>query len=155
MKIFEMGIKGIVILGAGAAIADTSRPSLSNNLAEPALESRIVEGEVLYKQNCAVCHGTNLEGQKDWRTAKNDGVLAAPPHDQTGHTWHHDDELLFAYTKLGGRELMAEKGMDFDSGMPGFGDVLSDSEINAILDYIKSTWPDRVREMQAQRNTTK
>jgi mono/diheme cytochrome c family protein len=36
--------------------------------------------------------------------------------------------------------------------MPGFGPVLDASEIEAILDYIKSTWPDRIRETQAQRS---
>jgi len=36
--------------------------------------------------------------------------------------------------------------------MIGFGDVLSDDEIIAVLSYIKSTWPDRVREVHDERN---
>jgi mono/diheme cytochrome c family protein len=111
----------------------------------------IAAGEALYAENCAACHGANLEGQDDWRSPGEDGRLPAPPHDETGHTWHHGDQVLFEYTKLGGRALMASQGMEFDSGMPGFGDQLSDQEIWNILGYIKSTWPERVQEMQAVR----
>lgn len=111
----------------------------------------LAQGEDLYQQYCAACHGVNLEGQGDWRSPGPDGRLPAPPHDETGHTWHHGDQLLFAYTKYGGKDLMAQRGMEFDSGMPGFEDTLTDPEIWAILDYIKSTWPDRVQTIQAQR----
>lgn len=108
-------------------------------------------GQTLYAENCAACHGASLEGQDNWQSPGEDGRLPAPPHDETGHTWHHGDQVLFEYTKLGGRALMAAQGMEFDSGMPGFGDQLSDQEIWNILGYIKSTWPDRIQEMQAVR----
>lgn len=111
----------------------------------------IAQGQTLYAANCAACHGADLEGQEDWQTPGPDGRLPAPPHDQTGHTWHHPDQVLFSYTKLGGRALMAEQGMEFDSGMPGFGEQLTDQEIWNILGYIKSTWPERMRETQAVR----
>ena len=86
-----------------------------------------------------------------WRSPGPDGRLPAPPHDETGHTWHHPDSLLFTYTKLGGKEALAEQGVDFNSGMPGFGDQLSDPEIWNIIAYIKSTWPDRMQTIQAER----
>jgi mono/diheme cytochrome c family protein len=35
--------------------------------------------------------------------------------------------------------------------MPAFGGVLTDEEITAILDYVKSTWPERERKYQAAR----
>ena len=108
-------------------------------------------GQTLYAENCAACHGASLEGQDNWQSPGEDGRLPAPPHDETGHTWHHGDQVLFEYTKLGGRALMAAQGMEFDSGMPGFGDQLSDQEIWNILGYIKSTWPGRIQEMQAVR----
>lgn len=111
----------------------------------------ITAGQTLYVENCASCHGASLEGQENWQSPGEDGRLPAPPHDETGHTWHHGDQVLFEYTKLGGRALMAAQGMEFDSGMPGFGDQLSDQEIWNILGYIKSTWPDRIQEMQAVR----
>ena len=113
----------------------------------------LARGEALYVEYCASCHGANLEGQGDWRSPGPDGRLPAPPHDKTGHTWHHGDQLLFEYTKLGGVALMAQRGVEFDSGMPGFGEQLTDTEIYSVLAYIKSTWPDRIRKIQAERSS--
>ena len=53
-------------------------------------------GEKIYQAQCASCHGPNLEGQPDWRTRDANGFLPAPPHDATGHTWHHADDLLLS-----------------------------------------------------------
>jgi mono/diheme cytochrome c family protein len=117
------------------------------------LGRNVSAGETLYQENCAVCHGANLEGQKNWQSPDENGVMPAPPHDQSGHTWHHDNQLLFDYTKLGGQVLVESRGInDFKSGMPGFGGALSDEEIWDILGYIYSTWPERVQEIQSGRN---
>lgn len=113
----------------------------------------IAKGETLYNENCAVCHGINLEGQKGWQRQKVDGIPLAPPHDETGHTWHHDNQLLFFYTKLGGADLLAKRGIsNFKSGMPGFDGVLSDEDIWDTLGYIRSTWPERIQDIQDARN---
>ena len=142
------------LLGVGIAIAVAILSGLvlsgSNGFGQ---NSTIAVGQDLYAENCASCHGANLEGQPDWRSKGPDGKLPAPPHDQTGHTWHHGDTLLFDYTKFGGTELMKRQGIDFDSGMPGFGDILSDDEIRSILSFIKSTWPERERRIQAERSS--
>ncbi|MBY6116554.1 cytochrome c [Mameliella alba] len=118
------------------------------------LDGRDIDaGARLYAENCAACHGAGLEGQPDWQTPGADGVMPAPPHDETGHTWHHGNVQLFDYTKLGGAELVKRMGLSsFNSGMPGFGDVLSDEEIWQILAYIRSTWPEEIRQIQAGRN---
>lgn len=123
-------------------------------LADHEFENRdIVAGQALYVEHCASCHGANLKGQPDWQSPNAEGVLPAPPHDVTGHTWHHDNALLFEYTKLGGKAALAERGIaNFNSGMPGFGDVTSDAEIWNILAYIRSTWPKRAQQSQANRN---
>jgi mono/diheme cytochrome c family protein len=52
--------------------------------------------------------------------------VTAPPHDATGHTWHHDDAYLVETTKHGG-QATAPRG--FVSGMPAFGDKLTDDEV--------------------------
>ncbi|WP_299742651.1 cytochrome c [uncultured Tateyamaria sp.] len=117
------------------------------------LDRDIIAGQTLYQAQCAACHGANLEGQPNWRSPNDDGALPAPPHDETGHTWHHDNQLLFEYTKLGGRGALATRGVtDFNSSMPAFEGVISDDEIWDILAYIRSTWPERVQEMHASRN---
>ena len=123
-------------------------------LADHELENRdLGNGRALYAEHCASCHGRDLEGQPSWRRIAEDGLLPAPPHDATGHTWHHDNALLFDYTKLGGKALMAARGVSgFRSGMEGFADVLADDEIWNILAYIRSTWPERIKRIQASRN---
>lgn len=103
---------------------------------------RITLGKALYGEHCASCHGKNLEGQPNWKVAKPDGRLPAPPHDATGHTWHHPDQQLFDITKKGTEALI---GGTYKSDMIGFGDVLSDDEIRAVLAYIESTWPQPIR----------
>ena len=113
----------------------------------------LAAGSQLYADNCAVCHGANLEGQPDWQTPDADGVYPAPPHDASGHTWHHSNAQLFAYTKLGGQRVVKDMGLrNFTSGMPAFEDVLSDDEIWSILAFIAASWPAREAEVQASRN---
>jgi len=145
-----LGAAVVAALGAGAYVWNVAGATSGNVTVSPG-DVDLVAGQTLYAKVCAACHGTNLEGQENWRSPGEDGRLPAPPHDETGHTWHHGDQVLFEYTKLGGREMMAAQGMEFDSGMPAFGEELSDQEIWNILGYIKSTWPERVREIQAAR----
>ncbi len=116
-------------------------------LAQEALPETLALGQALYATNCASCHGANLEGQPDWQRRLANGRMPAPPHDETGHTWHHSDQQLFRITKGG---IAAEIGGTYETDMPVFDGVLSDDEIHAILAYIKSTWPERQREFQAE-----
>nr|WP_108389376.1 cytochrome c [Yoonia sediminilitoris] len=103
----------------------------------------VSRGTTVYQENCASCHGINLEGQPNWRSRDEDGLLPAPPHDASGHTWHHDGETLFQLTKYGVGALINDP--DYASNMPIYDGVLSDDEIIAVLSYIKSTWPDEIR----------
>ena len=142
-----------VLLASAAAGAWLMTQAGTETNAPPEIADQ-AEGEKLYQSYCASCHGANLEGQPDWRSPGPDGALPAPPHDETGHTWHHPDSVLFDYTRLGGKAALAAQGVDFASSMPGFGDQLSDVQIRDILAYIKSTWPDRQRQVQAERSAT-
>ena len=107
----------------------------------------IALGRTIYETQCAACHGAQLEGQPDWQMPLPSGRLPAPPHDATGHTWHHPDDILFRIVKEGTAAIV---GGGYESDMPGFADVLSDAEIRAVLAYIKSTWPERERSYQAE-----
>jgi mono/diheme cytochrome c family protein len=102
----------------------------------------VAEGEAIYAEHCANCHGAALEGQADWRQRNADGRLPAPPHDASGHTWHHSAEQLFALTKQGPAALV---GQGYQSDMPAYEGVLGDREIVAVLSYIKSRWPAEIR----------
>ena len=109
----------------------------------------VAQGKQLYTENCASCHGDKLEGEPDWQSPKPDGLRPAPPHDDSGHTWHHPDAQIFDLTKRG---VAAVGGRGYESAMIGYEDVLSDAEILATLAYIKSTWPRRVIEMHDAMN---
>ncbi len=106
-------------------------------------------GQSLYTENCAVCHGNNLEGQENWRASDASGYMPAPPLDENGHTWHHPDAQLFEITKFG---TEAYVGGGYKSNMEAFDELLSDDEIAAVLAYIKSTWPQQIIDRHDQMN---
>ena len=124
----------------------------ATNRADASDPKLVARGEVLYQQHCASCHGADLEGQPNWRERDADGMLPAPPHDMTGHTWHHNDALLFDVTKYGSTAVIGE---DYMSNMPGFADKMSDGDIWAVLAYIKSTWPPQIQEIQSELEDTR
>ena len=105
-------------------------------------------GKNIYAQQCAVCHGAKLEGQPDWQRKLANGRFPAPPHDDSGHTWHHPDEVLFGITKNGLALPYAPKG--YESDMPAFAGKLSDEEIRAVLAYIGSHWSSEVQKLRAE-----
>lgn len=110
-------------------------------------------GSDVYEANCASCHGADLEGQPNWRSPGDDGQLPAPPHDETGHTWHHDGETLFQLTKYGVGALIDDP--DYASNMPIYEGILTDEEIIAVLSYIKSTWPPEIRAAHDDRDASR
>lgn len=112
---------------------------------DPEDKALVALGKTVYAAHCAECHGANLEGQPNWRSRNPDGTLPAPPHDDSGHTWHHPDRDMFNYTKNGGQAL-APPG--FKSAMPGFAEILTDREIWAVLSYIHTHWSPRAAERQ-------
>jgi mono/diheme cytochrome c family protein len=116
---------------------------------DPAWQSQVKLGAGIYARHCSSCHGTSLEGQPNWKKRLADGSYPAPPLDETGHTWHHPDSILFATVKLGGQ---ATAPPDFRANMPAFSGVLSDNEIRAVLVLIKSRWPPEIRRVQEEIN---
>ena len=107
-------------------------------------------GEAVYRANCAACHGEQLEGQANWRERDAEGYLLAPPHDATGHTWHHSDDLLFEITKYGPGKVVNDP--DYKTRMPTYEGILSDDDIIAVLSFIKNTWAEEEREWQESTN---
>ncbi|MCK9513505.1 MAG: cytochrome c [Pigmentiphaga sp.] len=141
---------GIAVLGVAVVSYSMLRPPTLAFI-DPAEQQLVMQGKVVYANNCAVCHGKALEGQPNWRQRMQNGRLPAPPHDETGHTWHHPDAMLIDMVKnslVPGRT--APPGYETD--MPAYRDLLTDDEIIAVLAYIKSSWPPEV--LEAQKNVT-
>jgi len=125
--------------------------SLRNDVsASPVENAKYSRGKLVYNRFCSFCHGRNLQGQANWRTRKPDGKLPAPPHDETGHTWHHADQTLFDITKYGLVPPNAPE--NYKTDMPGWKDTLKDEDIWSVINYIKSRWPEEVRQQQKEIN---
>lgn len=151
MKFLSLFIIGAVALTvAGFYYFSMSEEMQSQKIKlEPNDINLVTAGRTVYLQNCASCHGIQLEGQKNWRRRNSEGYLPAPPHDETGHTWHHSDSYLFNMTKYGIEKIIGKK---YQNNMPAYDGILSDDEIIAVLSYIKSMWPKSIREKHDQIN---
>jgi mono/diheme cytochrome c family protein len=136
-------IVGVISLGVGR-LGTTSDVS-----ANPQNRQLVAQGRLIYGQHCASCHGANLEGQPNWKQELPEGGRPAPPHDASGHTWHHADKLLFEIVKIGPASSTTP---GYIYRMPAFGDTLSDDQIWAVLAYIKSTWPPDIQAAQDEVN---
>ncbi|MCZ4304333.1 cytochrome c [Zoogloeaceae bacterium G21618-S1] len=135
---------GLAMLASAMLVACDDPPATA-----AVADAALTQGATLYAAQCASCHGANGEGQPNWRERKADGRLPAPPHDASGHTWHHPMEMLFQMTRDGIVPPLAPEG--YQSDMPAFGKTLSDDEIRAVLAYIEHQWPDEVKQMRAER----
>jgi mono/diheme cytochrome c family protein len=120
-------------------------PVVINETAVPAVPTLdlewVTQGMVVYARECATCHGANLEGAPDWKESLPDGSFPPPPHDNSGHTWHHPDSLLLAIIADGGDPA-------YNSKMPAFRDKLTQQERRAVLEFIKSSWGRNEAEFQ-------
>ena len=126
-----------------AAVPSATLPPL------PTLDStEVALGRQVYLEHCAVCHGQNAEGQPNWKQPDANGNFPAPPHDDSGHTWHHADGLLYEIIRDGFRDPL--KPPDSPLTMPAFGDKLRDVEIRAVIAYFKSLWSEQSRSFQWQ-----
>lgn len=117
--------------GAGTAAAVSSAP------APHGLDARLVaRGDVIFKANCAVCHGANAEGAPNWYKRGPDGKLPPPPLDARGHAWHHPSSWL--------RDMIKQGTVNRGGNMPAWEGKLSDDDVAAVIAWIQSRWPDEI-----------
>lgn len=99
-------------------------------------ESTLNKGEKLFQLNCASCHKANAEGTLEWKKTNSQGILPPPPLNGSAHAWHHNKEALKNTILAGGAKL--------GGTMPGFKDKLTDNDIDAVIAYFQSKWPDEL-----------
>ena len=115
----------------------TSLLSLTASAADRWYDDKLVaNGSQLFQQNCAVCHGANTEGTKEWKKTDSSGHYPPPPLNGSAHAWHHSIPQLVRSIKEGGIQL--------GGVMPGFGGQLDDQQILALIAYFQSKWPDEI-----------
>lgn len=103
---------------------------------------QIAQGRVYYEQTCAACHGVDGRGQFPEAPFEPDatGRLGAPPHNETGHTWHHSDELLLRYVVEGG---FSDPNNFYT--MPRWDSLYDRDDAALIIAYIKTMWTEEQR----------
>lgn len=140
----------ILLIAVGALLIWRMARQRPASRANPFDARQVALGQQIYAAQCASCHGANLQGQPNWQTELPTGGRVAPPHDASGHTWHHDDALLFNIIKKG-KDAMRSLG-NYKYNMPAFGEKLTDEEIRAALAFIKSRWPAEILKSQLKRS---
>ena len=135
----------LLVVGAGVLVAVVAWEIVRGPVRiDPRNQVAVERGRDIYMARCASCHGADLEGQPNWQQPLADGSYPAPPQNASGHTWHHTDTELFVTVRDGDDPGMAGKA----SVMPAFGKTLGDSDIVAVLAFIKSNWPPDVLSAQ-------
>lgn len=145
---FATGISVVVLSGAliGWQLKWFAGPAsvvISDTRPKSAFTGQELRGQTLYYANCARCHGGPTGG----------AMMDYPPrHNSNGHTWHHPECALKQIIRDGGDRMTAAMEMLAPPGAPkmlAFKDKLSDTEIDAVLAYIKTMWFSYQRDAQA------
>lgn len=125
-------------LAAGPAESMAPKPQFDSE--------QLALGEKLFQANCAICHGANAQGAKNWTRRGSDGKYPPPPLNGSGHAWHHSREVLIGTILAGSPEG--------EGNMPSWKGRLSKQEIEAVITWLQSKWPPPIyeawREMQQQ-----
>ncbi len=96
----------------------------------------VMRGGRLFQQNCASCHGQLAQGHTNWQKPDANGKYPPPPLNGTGHTWHHPKAAL--------KDTIKEGTVKLGGSMPAWGHKLSDGDIEAIIAWLQSHWPDEI-----------
>lgn len=97
---------------------------------------QVERGASLYAEHCARCHGRRAEARADWRQPEAGNSHPPPPLNGTAHAWHHPMPIL--------RRMILEGGAPLGGRMPAFGDKLTAEEVEAVIAWFQSLWPDEV-----------
>lgn len=149
-----MLVKLLVLIALLAACQSTTE--ISNSVAQPtdspqraaliASNPDLQTGQAVYELRCAHCHGYSGEGQLAATVANTEqlGMHTVPPHNASGHTWKHSDQLLRQVILNG-----IENPLDHFA-MPPFEGAVSETEIDQLIAYIRLWWTDDQRAWQSQ-----
>jgi thiol:disulfide interchange protein DsbC len=96
--------------------------------------AQISNGETIFQQNCASCHGANANGSPDWPQAR--GEKAAPPLNGSANSRNKSIEQLM--------QVIRQGSIQIGGSMPAFKNALSEPEIIQVIAYFQSKWPDEV-----------
>ncbi|HEY65577.1 MAG TPA: c-type cytochrome [Caldilineae bacterium] len=132
MTVVMLGIVGLTIAAVVTTPPQEEQPALAATLAE-----KIAVGLDLYSVHCVECHGAEGEGGEIKGVEGLEGVVLDP--------LNHPD---FMYTRTDETILNIINYGQPEHGMPPFGlaygGELTQSEMEAIVTFMRYTWDDRV-----------
>jgi mono/diheme cytochrome c family protein len=117
-----------VLLAAASCSRSTDAPGAS--------AEQVLRGAAVYAANCAECHGMRAEGAKDWHRLGPDGKFPPPPLDGSAHAWHHPRAQL--------KQIILDGTVTRGGGMPAWRGKLSDADVDAIIAWFQSLWPEDI-----------
>ena len=105
--------------------------------------AQLRRGQQLFQKNCAECHGSEAQGTVNWRQADADGKFPPPPLNGTAHAWHHSMQVL--------KDTIMKGTLRLGGNMPPWEGKLTDKDVEDILAWIQSKWPDEIYNAWYQR----
>ena len=149
MKIRQSILAAAVLLGLAACDSGSGPVAAAGGQQGPAAAwtipaspDMIARGARVYGEHCARCHGANAEGAPGWQRRDARGMWPPPPLDGSGHAWHHDLETL--------KRVIREGSPAGRGNMPAWGGKLSEEEIEAVIAWFQSRWPEEIRQTWLQ-----
>jgi thiol:disulfide interchange protein DsbC len=91
-------------------------------------------GVQLFLENCASCHGASAEASANWKEKDSEGKFPPPPLNGSGHAWHHSPQQL--------RKTIQQGSIQIGGVMPEFSSKLNDDDIDSVIAFFQSKWPD-------------
>ena len=101
------------------------------------------EGQQLYGQYCAACHGPDAASTTAWKTPDANGNYPPPPLDGSAHAWHHPLALLDKVIRDGGAPL--------GGVMPAWGEVLNADQRLAVIASLQARWSPKIYDIWLER----
>jgi mono/diheme cytochrome c family protein len=133
-------VVGMVVLTVSAFV---TTPPQEESVSAQTIGEKVALGEELYAINCVVCHGADGEGGEIKGVEGLEGVVLDPINSQDV-MYTFTDETLYNIIDYGQPNL----------GMPpfglGHGGELQRGEIDAIVQFMRYTWDDRVELPEGQ-----
>jgi len=139
MKNLEWLLFALLLGFYGCYSANVLAESSVQLVTQQQLDPRHVElGNKVFKDNCAVCHGNEAQGAVNWTRPGPDGKYPPPPLNGSGHAWHHSRQELMSTILTGSPEG--------EGNMPAWKGRLSHQEIEAVITWLQSKWPQPIYE---------